>query len=109
LERLYKSLDHPKRDVERCLVGVRGASVRFGRARLEPHGEDFGVRRAVFGRVKSVQRAGAQVLVQFEEPVGCVVSGETLRCPPTAGKEDWKRKLKKVILPALVVAPFVPP
>jgi hypothetical protein len=109
LERLYKSLDHPKRDVERCLVGVREASVGFGKARLEPHGEDFGVRRAVFGRVKSVQRVGAQVLVQFEEPVGCVVSGERLRCPPTAGKRDWKGKLKKAILPALVAVPFVPP
>lgn len=95
--------------MERCLVGVRGASVRFGRARLEPHGEDFGVRRVVFDRVKSIQRAGAQVLVQFEEPLGCVVSGETLRCPPTAGKRDWKGKLKKVILPALVAVPFVPP
>jgi hypothetical protein len=95
--------------VKKCFVDVRGALVGFGKARLEPHGEDFEVRKAVFGMVKSVQRAGAQVLVQFEEPVGCVVSGETLRCPPTAGKGDWKGKLKKAILPVLVAVPFVPP
>jgi hypothetical protein len=95
--------------VEKCFVGVREASVGFGRAYLKPHGEDFKVRKAVFGRVKSVQRAGARVLVQFEEPVGCVVSKETLRCPPTAGKGDWKGKLKKAILPALAVVPLVPP